>query len=81
MTIAFDYLNDFHVLMCFFKLVSRSRLCQRLEERELRSLEEHPPLADLRHGVAFMGAVDKSLIFYYIFSQASSDLFSAKPVG
>jgi hypothetical protein len=48
MTIAFDYLNDSHVLVCFFKVVSRSRLCQRLEERELRSLEEHPPLADLR---------------------------------
>jgi hypothetical protein len=38
MTIAFDYLNDSHVLLCFFKVVSRSR----------RSLEEHPPLADLR---------------------------------
>jgi hypothetical protein len=36
------------VLMCSFKVVSRSRLCQRLEERELRSLEGHPPLADLR---------------------------------
>jgi hypothetical protein len=48
MTIAFDYLNDSHVLMCFFKVVAGSRLCQRLEERELRSLEDHPPLADLR---------------------------------
>jgi hypothetical protein len=48
MTIAFDYLNNSHVLMCFFKVVSRSRRCQRLEERELRSLEEHPPLADFR---------------------------------
>jgi hypothetical protein len=47
MTIAFDYLNDSHVLICFLKVVSRSGLCQRLEERELRSLEEHPPLADL----------------------------------
>jgi hypothetical protein len=48
MTIAVYYLNDSHVLMCFFQVVSRNRLCQRLEERELRSLEDHPPLADLR---------------------------------
>jgi hypothetical protein len=48
MTMASDYLDDPNVLTCFFKVVSRSGLCQRLEERELRSLEEHPPLADLR---------------------------------
>jgi hypothetical protein len=48
MTIASDYFNHSYVLKCFSKVVSRSRLCQRLEERERRSLEEHPPLADLR---------------------------------
>jgi hypothetical protein len=35
MTIAFDYFTDFNILKCFFKEVSRSGLCQRLEEREL----------------------------------------------
>jgi hypothetical protein len=45
---AVDYLSDSNILICFFKVFSRSGLCQRLEERELRSLEEHPPLADLR---------------------------------
>jgi hypothetical protein len=45
---GFDYLNDSYVIAWFFKGVARSGLCQRLEERKLRSLEEHPPLADLR---------------------------------
>jgi hypothetical protein len=48
MTIAFDYFNNSPMLTSFFKGVARRGLCQRLEERELRSLEEHPPLADLR---------------------------------
>jgi hypothetical protein len=43
-----SYMNNSFIVASFFKGFARSRLCQRLEERELRPLEEHPPLADLR---------------------------------
>jgi hypothetical protein len=43
-----SYMNNSFIMASFFKDLARSRLCQRFEERELRPLEEHPPLADLR---------------------------------
>jgi hypothetical protein len=43
-----SYMNNSYIMVSFFKGFATSRLCQRLEGREPRSLEEHPPLADLR---------------------------------
>jgi hypothetical protein len=48
MTVAFGFMNDSCILAIFYKGFASTRLCQSLEERELRSLEEHPPMADLR---------------------------------